>query len=163
MTAAISASSTATAAATAAAATAASAEVDKYLWLEDVEAEECLDFAKSANDKCLHSLGDPKSGPSYERILSVLESEDRIPHASSHGKDAEGNRVLFNFWKDKEHSKGIWRKTTLDEYRKEKPEWTTVLDGKKSVGVRCFQSCCKRGMLLMPFMPFFYTYSRCPG
>ena len=28
-------------------------EDDKYAWLEDVEAKECLDFAKFSNDKCI--------------------------------------------------------------------------------------------------------------
>lgn len=106
-------------------------EEDKYVWLEDVEAPECLDFAKSANAKCLEALGDPteKEGGSYDRILRVLESDDRIPHVSSHGIDDDGNRIVYNFWKDKESPKGIWRKTTLESYQNnEKPEWTTVLD-----------------------------------
>eukprot|EP00980_Cylindrotheca_fusiformis_P022953 scaffold9948_cov129-Cylindrotheca_fusiformis.AAC.21 len=101
---------------------------DKYIWLEDVEAKECLDFAKSANDQCLAALGDPKEGPTYDRILSVLESEDRIPHASSYGSSENGERILFNFWRDKQNPKGIWRKTTMGEYKKEHPKWEVVLD-----------------------------------
>lgn len=101
---------------------------DKYVWLEDVEAEKCLDFAKTANSKCLESLGDPKNGPSYDRVLSVLQSKDRIPHVSSYGRNDDGERILFNFWKDTENPKGIWRKTTLEEYQKESPKWETVLD-----------------------------------
>lgn len=103
---------------------------DPYIWLEDVESEESLDFAKASNEKCLSALGDPKDGPSYDRILKVLESEDRIAYASCHGRDSnqDDKRIYFNFWKDKEHPKGIWRKTTEDEYKKEKPKWTTVLD-----------------------------------
>ena len=81
---------------------------DPYVWLEDVEAEECLDFAKSANEKCLEALGDPKTSPTktYDRVLEVLESKDRIPHTRNYGKDEDGNRILFNFWKDEEHPKG---------------------------------------------------------
>ena len=74
----------------------ASTTEDKYTWLEDVEADECLDFAKTANAKCLEILGDPKDGPSYDRILSVLESKDRIPHVSSFGRNEQGNRVVFD-------------------------------------------------------------------
>ena len=103
---------------------------DPYIWLEDVESEESLNFAKSANEKCIDALGDPKTGPSYDRILKVLESEDRIAYASCQGRDSNENdqRIYFNFWKDQKHPKGIWRKTTEDEYKKEKPTWTTVLD-----------------------------------
>ena len=81
---------------------------DPYIWLEDVEAEECLEFAKSANDKCLEALGDPKtsSTKTYDRVLKVLESKDRIPHTRNYGKDEDGSRILYNFWKDEEHPKG---------------------------------------------------------
>jgi prolyl oligopeptidase len=103
-------------------------EEDKYIWLEDVEAEECLDFAKSSNEKCLKALGDPKLGPTYDRVLAVLESEDRIPYVSSYGRNEQGERILFNFWKDKSNPKGIWRKTTMEEYKKENPNWEVVLD-----------------------------------
>jgi prolyl oligopeptidase len=103
---------------------------DPYLWLEDVEAPECLEFAKKANDKCLQALGDPKeaSSSSYQKILEVLESKDRIPHVTNYGFDDDGNRILFNLWKDQDHPKGIWRKTTLSEYKQESPKWETVLD-----------------------------------
>jgi prolyl oligopeptidase len=104
------------------------AEEDPYIWLEDVESEESLNFARDANAKCLEKLGDPTKGPSYDRILKVLESQDRIPHVTCHGRDENGERVLFNFWKDQEHPKGIWRKTTEEEYKKDKPKWTTILD-----------------------------------
>ncbi|KAL3943088.1 MAG: hypothetical protein SGBAC_002821 [Bacillariaceae sp.] len=103
-------------------------EDDKYAWLEDVEAKECLDFAKSSNDKCIQTLGDPKDSPTYDRVLSVLESEDRIPHVSSYGRDEASERILFNFWRDKANPKGIWRKTTSSEYKKDEPKWEVVLD-----------------------------------
>ncbi|KAG7348342.1 serine protease, S9A family peptidase [Nitzschia inconspicua] len=106
----------------------AAAKEDPYIWLEDVESEESLNFAKDANDKCLKALGDPTKGPSYDRILKVLESQDRIPHVGCHGRDEQDRRVLFNFWKDEEHPKGIWRKTTEEEYKKDKPQWETILD-----------------------------------
>jgi prolyl oligopeptidase len=110
------------------AATATSDPDDPYIWLEDVEAEECLNFAKDANKKCLEALGDPTDGPSYERILKVLESKDRIPHVTCHGRRDGEERVFYNFWKDQDHPKGIWRKTTESEYKKDEPTWTTVLD-----------------------------------
>ena len=103
---------------------------DPYTWLEDVEAEQSLDFAKAANDKCLEALGDPKDGPSYQRILDVLESKDRIPHVNSHGIDPKtGERIVFNFWKDENNPKGIWRKTTISSYKdSDNTKWETVLD-----------------------------------
>src|SRR6185295_12342583 len=34
----------------------------------------------------------------------------------------------YNFWRDARHVRGIWRRTTLAEYRKAEPAWETVLD-----------------------------------
>ncbi|MDQ9557407.1 S9 family peptidase, partial [Serratia marcescens] len=34
----------------------------------------------------------------------------------------------YNFWQDQANPRGLLRRTTLDEYRKAKPAWETVLD-----------------------------------
>lgn len=103
---------------------------DPYLWLEEVESEESLQFARDANEACLTALGDPTvSGTgTYDKVLSVLESSDRIPYASKYGKDDDGNDILMNFWKDSINPKGLWRRTTMESYRTEEPQWETVLD-----------------------------------
>lgn len=101
---------------------------DPYTWLEQVESEESLNFAKAANAKCLEALGDPSGKTTYDRVLAVLESEDRIPYARRYGKNANGEDMVFNFWKDSKNPKGLWRKTTLEDYQSEKPKWEVVLD-----------------------------------
>lgn len=102
---------------------------DPYLWLEDVESEASLDFAKACNAECLKALGNPETSTTYRRILAVLESDDRIPSVSQFGVDSvSGEPILYNFWKDKVNPKGLWRKTTLTSYKSDQPEWQTVLD-----------------------------------
>jgi len=103
---------------------------DPYLYLEEVESETSLDFAKAANDACLKALGDPKTSGTgtYEKVLEVLESDDRIPYTRKYGSNDDGDDILFNLWKDAKNPKGLWRKTTLSSYRTPTPEWTTVLD-----------------------------------
>jgi prolyl oligopeptidase len=120
----------AAAAKTATTATATLEQEDPYIWLEDVESEESLKFAMDANKQCLEALGDPSSNASgtYDRILKVLESNDRIPHVTKLGRDEAGNEILYNFWKDATNPKGLWRKTTLESYTTATPEWTTVLN-----------------------------------
>jgi prolyl oligopeptidase len=56
------------------------------------------------------------------RILSILDSKEKIPFVTKIGDR------YYNFWRDGEHPKGVWRRTTLDEYRKPQPAWETVLD-----------------------------------
>lgn len=111
--------------------TSKSIEVDPYLWLEEVESETSLEFAKAANAKCLQELGDPttSSTGTYQKVLDVLESNDRIAYPRKYGIDPKtGETILFNLWKDSTNPKGIWRKTTMTSYRSSDPQWETVLD-----------------------------------
>jgi len=75
---------------------------DPYVFLEEVESEESLNFAKSVNSACLEALGDPKTSGTgtYEKVLAILESDDRIPYVRKYGNNDDGDDVLFNLWKD---------------------------------------------------------------
>ena len=108
---------------------------DPYIYLEEVESETSMKFAKSCNDACIASLGNPEQSITYQKILEILESQDRIPSVSQYGiidQDNDKNEgVLFNFWKDATHPKGIWRKTTMSSYCNSSNtdiDWETILD-----------------------------------
>ena len=50
-------------------------------------------------------------------------SKDKIPLIANTAS------WYYNFWKDEKNPRGrLSRRTTLDEYRKPKPNWETVLD-----------------------------------
>ena len=34
----------------------------------------------------------------------------------------------YNFWTDSVNLRGLWRRTSLEQYRTAEPEWETVLD-----------------------------------
>ena len=57
-----------------------------------------------------------------EDLLKILDSDERIPFVSKSGD------YFYNFWRDKDHERGIWRRTTLEEYRKDDPAWEILLD-----------------------------------
>ncbi|HVF17008.1 MAG TPA: prolyl oligopeptidase family serine peptidase [Steroidobacteraceae bacterium] len=96
---------------------------DPFLWLEDVEGEKSLEWVKERNAITTKELGsDPAFASTRDRLLSVYNSEARIPYVSKYGPH------FYNFWRDKHHVRGLWRRTTLDEYRKSEPKWETVLD-----------------------------------
>lgn len=96
---------------------------DKFLWLEDVTGDKALNWVKQQNAV---STGELTKEPEFEaldeRLLKILDSKDRIPAISKHGQ------WYYNFWRDEKNKRGLWRRTTLDEYRKEKPNWEIVLD-----------------------------------
>ena len=100
-----------------------SAEQDKYQWLEEVEGKSQLAWVKKKN---AHSLKKIKSHPKFSTLvdnnLKILNSKERIPYARSRGD------YLYNYWKDDKHVRGIYRRTSLAEYKKQKPNWETVID-----------------------------------
>ena len=99
------------------------AEEDPHLWLEDVLGEKALAWVEEHNAKALEQLGSSEEFDVLKaRLLSVLDSKERIPYVSKLGD------YYYNFWQDENHEKGIARRTTLSEYRKENPKWETVLD-----------------------------------
>jgi len=96
---------------------------DPWLWLEDVDSTQALDWVRARNaesEAALTAL--PGYAPLRARLKTILDSRERIPYAGHH------NGLFYNFWRDADHERGIWRRTTLDEYRKAEPAWETVLD-----------------------------------
>ena len=96
---------------------------DPREWLEDVEGEAALDWVKSGNARTLGAIGEPTDKPVYNRLLDIMESKEKIPFI---GRVLNG--LYYNFWQDETHVQGIWRRCTLDEYRKKEPAWEIVLD-----------------------------------
>ena len=96
---------------------------DPYAWLEDVGAEKSLDWVRARNAKAEAELASTPAFMQLEAdILAILDSDAKIPGVQKIGEH------YYNFWKDKQHERGLWRRTTLAEYRKAKPAWETVLD-----------------------------------
>ncbi|SDF49724.1 prolyl oligopeptidase [Bradyrhizobium brasilense] len=96
---------------------------DPFLWLEEIEGADALAWAQAENEKTLGVLqSDPRYQRFYEQALTILQAKDRIPYVSL------GRRGLENFWKDEKQVRGIWRRTTLESYRSQDPQWETILD-----------------------------------
>ena len=96
---------------------------DPYLWLEDVGGEKPLAWVEAKNKKSLGELTAlPGYQPLYDRLLAIYDSRARIPAVKKRGA------FYYNFWQDAEHVRGLWRRTSPEEYRKENPAWETVLD-----------------------------------
>ncbi|MFE1552159.1 prolyl oligopeptidase family protein [Streptomyces sp. NPDC058718] len=96
---------------------------DPYLWLEEVSGEEALAWVAERNAETADALvADPAFAPLKERVREVMDAADRIPYTVRRGAH------LYNFWRDAEHVRGVWRRTTLEQYRKDAPEWEVLLD-----------------------------------
>lgn len=96
---------------------------DPYLWLEDVTGEKALDWVKEQNADAKKTLEtQPEFNGLRDDLRSILDSNVRIPYVTKQGD------FYYNFWRDKTNPAGIWRRTTLAEYRKANPKWEVLLD-----------------------------------
>jgi prolyl oligopeptidase len=100
----------------------APAPEDRYLWLEDVTGEKALDWARARNAESAKVLETGDFAALEKRLLDILDSDARIPYVEKLGP------WYYNFWRDAKNPRGLWRRTTLEEYRKEHPPWETVID-----------------------------------
>ena len=96
---------------------------DPNLWLEDIDSERALQWVREQNAAAEKAL---TQNPAFKQmeadILAVLDSKEKIPYAGKRGD------YYYNYWQDDQHPRGIWRRTTLDEYKKSNPQWDNILD-----------------------------------
>ncbi|MFI7355530.1 prolyl oligopeptidase family protein [Streptomyces avidinii] len=96
---------------------------DPYLWLEDVSGDEALAWVRERNAETVDALtGLPGFKVLEQEMREVLDDDGRIPYVVRRG------RHLYNFWQDADHVRGVWRRTTLEEYRTDRPAWEVLLD-----------------------------------
>ena len=100
-----------------------STSTDPYLWLEDVQGDKALSWVRERNAVSTSLLqARPEFSDNRAKVLEVLNNRDQIP-----GVTRRGN-FFYNFWRDAQNPRGLWRRTTLDEYRKTQPQWEVLLD-----------------------------------
>ncbi|UPJ76753.1 S9 family peptidase (plasmid) [Bradyrhizobium sp. 187] len=83
--------------------------------MEQIESARALRFIKRQNYKTLQTFG----GAAFERerdaLASIYDPSDSIPYISRRGG------YLYNLWKDANNPRGLWRRTTLEDFRT--PRW----------------------------------------
>jgi len=98
-------------------------ENDKYLWLEEIESERSLNWVKAKNKDTLKEFeNDSDYKTKFEIALEIYQAQDKLPYVQF----MDG--LLYNFWRDEVHIKGILRRTTVSSYLSDNPAWELVLD-----------------------------------
>jgi prolyl oligopeptidase len=96
---------------------------DPYLWLEEVQGEKALAWVRERNALSTSKLQvSPVFSDNRAKVLGVLNNRDQIPGVTRRGEH------LYNFWRDAQNPRGLWRRTTLAEYQKAQPQWDVLLD-----------------------------------
>ena len=96
---------------------------DPHIWLEVIDGLKQLAWVKDKNRLTKTQFtGVEHFDSDVQRLKAILDSDDRIPMIQKIGD------YYYNFWQDAQNPKGLWRRTTLEQYRKENTQWETVLD-----------------------------------
>jgi prolyl oligopeptidase len=95
---------------------------DPYLWLEEIDGERVLAWVAAQNAATMARFGDTGFAADRDALAAIYDRPDNIPLIARRGAR------VFNFWKDAEHPRGLWRATSLDSFRAEQPEWEILLD-----------------------------------
>ena len=96
--------------------------IDPHLWLEDINDDSAIEWVRKHNDATIGEF----SGERFERMraetLKILDTDTRIPYIKRRGEH------LYNFWVAADNPRGLWRRTTLEQYRTDTPEWDVIID-----------------------------------
>jgi prolyl oligopeptidase len=102
--------------------TIAAPDDDPYLWLEEIEGQRAMAFADRQSKATLEKFGTAGFAADRDTLAAIYDRPDNIPFVSRRGG------FLYNLWKDASSPRGIWRRTTIEEFRKPDPGWETLLD-----------------------------------
>jgi prolyl oligopeptidase len=95
---------------------------DPYLWLEEVESPQSLAWVDKQNAATMQRFGNARFAADRNTLKAIFDRPDNIPYPNRRGA------TLFNPWRDAEHPRGLWRTTTLESFRSDKPDWKTLID-----------------------------------
>ena len=101
---------------------AADEPADPLQWLEELDSPRAMEWVLAQNARTESELFDADFEAGRDAILRVLDATDRIPMVTKRGEH------YYNFWRDAEHPKGLWQRTTWDSYQGENPQWEVLLD-----------------------------------
>ena len=85
-----------------------------------------MEWVKAENERALAAIagptGKPEDDPMFAKLRAIYDDKRKIPNVRLRGD------FVYNFWQDEHHVKGIWRRTTMDDFKTPEPTWETVLD-----------------------------------
>lgn len=92
-------------------------------WLDDIGGERALEWARERSVETESLFDGDSSRDELEKgIRAALDTDARIPYPIRRGEH------LYNFWRDGEHPRGLWRRTSLESFLSGETEWEILLD-----------------------------------
>ena len=99
------------------------AQEDPYLWLEEVDGQEALEFVEKHNATTLEELSAHEDYQFiFDKSLAIYNSTEQIVYPTIRGN------YVYNFWQDSIHVRGIYRRCPIETYKNGIPVWETLID-----------------------------------
>ncbi len=95
---------------------------DPRLWLEEIDGKAALEWVAAQNARTLAAYDDAALQKDADALAEIMDRPDNIPYITRRGGK------IYNFWKDATNVRGLWRRTTLESYQTETPDWEIVLN-----------------------------------
>ena len=95
---------------------------DPFLWLEEVDGPRATAWADEQSRITMERFGDARFAADRDELCKLLDRPDNLPVPTRRGG------LLYNIWKDADHPRGLWRRTTLASFRTAEPDWDVLLD-----------------------------------
>ena len=95
---------------------------DPYLWLEEIGGKSALAWVEEQNARTMARFATAQFAADRDALTAIFDRPDNIPYIGRRGG------LVYNFWRDADHPRGIWRRTTMDIFRAETPFWDVLLD-----------------------------------
>ena len=74
------------------------------------------------NTRTLAAFGTATFAADRDTLAAIFARPDKIPYVARRGS------YIYNFWTDAQHPRGLWRRTSLESFRRESPDWDVILD-----------------------------------
>lgn len=96
---------------------------DPYLWLENIEGKQSLDWVNRHNNETARQLEQtPLFQTLYQDALSALNNPVKLPYIEQKGP------WVYSFTRSAENPRGLYRRTLAQQVQAGQPVWETVLD-----------------------------------
>ena len=102
--------------------TVAEPDDDPYLWLEDIDSKEALNWVEEQNQRTLVRFENEDVRRDSEELKAALDRHSKLPMITRRGG------FIYNFWTDEAQPRGIWRRTTHEHFCAGEEVWDKVLD-----------------------------------
>ena len=95
---------------------------DPHVWLEDIDSEDALAWVEKENRRTRERFENEDFRNERDELKAALDRHDQLPTIVRRGG------VIYNYWTDEAHPRGVWRRTALERFRANEGTWNDLFD-----------------------------------